>query len=361
MKRHLYFLVAGIMALAACTSEEVVDVSPTQSNAIGFENVVNKNTRAVEGDLTAGSFDNFLIYGYYTKEEMTTPIQIFNGVSVKKGKNSTTGENEWTYDGVRYWIPKCTYYFYAYSCADIALTFGKGSPALTLTNETSVDGRALSIMSYLCDGTHQHDLVCAENEGIIAKENNNPQVSLSFGHALCKVKAVFTTDFPHGYAVKVSNVKISEFDNRADYNVGTGAWKNHKHENDPFINLSIDETDNTVTNASGSSIETSEAFLIPKIYKENEWVKIHFTIEVSKDKNVILQRGITGAWSPNWEKAHIYRYNINISGSAAGIEPIVFAASQELGTSTWDNSTEVNMIFGVDAAADAVEDDDEVN
>lgn len=354
MKKHLLYLAAGIMSLTACTSEEVIDVNHSQSNAIGFENVVNKNSRAVDGDLTSGTFDNFLVYGYYTKEGMTTPVQIFNGVPVSKGKNSTTGEIEWTYDGVRYWIPKCTYYFYAYSCADVALTTGKGSPAMTLTNETSVDGRALAIMSYLCDGTHQHDLVTAESEGIIAKDNNNPQVSLSFGHALCKIKAVFTTDFPDGYQVKVSNVRISEFYNRGDYNVGTGTWSEFKSDGSPFINMPIPEgNSDTMTNAQGSSVETGEIFLIPKQYSNTENAKLHFTIELSKGGEVVLQRNITGTWSPKWEKARIYKYNISISGSSTGIEPIVFAASQSLsGSSAWDTSTEVSMVFGVDAATE---------
>lgn len=356
MKKHLFTLALGLITLTACTSEEVVDVSQTQGNAIGFKNVVNKNSRAVEGDLTSKSFDTFLVYGYYTKEGMTTPIQIFNGVQVLKKKNETTGKDEWTYDGVRYWIPKCTYYFYAYSCADVALTSEKGSPAMTLTNETTIDGRALAIMSYLCDGTHQHDLISAESEGTIAQEKNNPQVSLKFGHALCKIKAVFTTDFPAGYEIKISNVKISEFYNRADFNVGTGVWSAYRNENSPYVNLAVDENNNVVTNAPGSSVETSEIFLIPKQYTTTENTKIHFTIEVSKDNQKILQRNITGTWSPKWEKARIYKYNINITGSSAGIEPIVFAASQSLdASSAWDTSTEVSMVFGIDAAAPANE------
>lgn len=352
MKKYLFLLALGVMALSGCTSSEVIDEESIHSNAIGFKNVVNKSSRAVEGDLTATTFDNFLVYGYYTKEGAAAPIQIFNGVSVTKAKNSE-GKDEWTYDGKRYWVPNCTYYFYGYSCADVALSTGKGRPALTLTNESTVDGRALTILDYLCDGTHQHDLVCAENEAIIAKEANNPQVSLSFGHSLCKIKAVFTTDFPEGYQLKISNVKISEFDNYADYNVGTGIWSNHKMKDAPYINLAIDENKNVVSNTTGSSVETSEIFLIPKIYNSAEYVKLHFTIEVSKDGQSVLTRNINGTWSPNWEKSRIYRYNINITGSTAGIEPIVFAASQKLGETSWDTSTEVNMVFGVDTATPA--------
>lgn len=352
MKKHLFSLAVGVMALTACTSEDIIDVSATQGNAIGFENVVNKNSRVVDGDLTSKTFDNFLVYGYYTKDQMAVPIQIFNGVSVTKSKNATTGKDEWNYDGVRYWIPKCTYYFYAYSCADIALTSNNGSPAMTLTNETTVDGRALAIMSYVCDGTHQHDLVTAENENVVALEKNNPQVALSFGHALCKIKAEFTTDFPAGYQVKISNVKISEFNNKANLNVGTGVWTDHKTDGNPFINLAVDETHNTMTSTPGSFVETAEVFLIPKEYSNTEYTKLHFTIELSKDGEVVLQRNITGTWSPKWNKARVYKYNINITGSSAGIEPIVFAASQSLsGSDAWDTSTEVSMVFGVDAAS----------
>lgn len=347
MKKLLFATAAGLIMLTACTSEEVIDVSPTQGNVIGFKNVVYKNTRAVTGDLTSTSFDNFLAYGYYTKEGMTTPIQIFNGVSVAKSKNSK-GEDEWKYNGVRYWVPNCTYHFYGYSCADIALASGKGTPAMTLTNETSVDGRALSIMGYLCDGTHQHDLVCAESDHILAKDKDNPQVSLGFEHALCKIKAVFTTDFSAGYQVKVSNVKITQFYNRGDYNVGTQVWSNFKIENSPYINMPVDENNNIVTSAPNSAVETAEIFLIPTLYPSTEVVNLHFTIEVSKDGEVVLERSIIGSWAPQWENARIYKYNINITGSSAGIEPIVFAASQQLNGTEWDTSTEVSMVFGVD-------------
>lgn len=355
MKKHLFYLAIGLLTLTACTSEDVIDVSPTQGNAIGFANVINKNTRAIVGDLTNSSFDNFLVYGYYTKEGMTTPIQIFNGVPVKKSKDAA-GKDQWTYDGVRYWVPNCTYNFYAYSCADIELSKGMGSPAMTLTNQSTLDGRALSIFQYLCDGTHQHDLVCAENDGILALEKGNPQVALNFEHALCKVKAVFTTDFPAGYMIKVSNVKITEFDNLADYNVGSKTWSEYKDENAPYINMAIEEKKDIVTNAPNSSVETAEVFLIPKHYASTEYVKLHFSIEITKDNEVVLQRNITGAWSPQWDRANIYKYNINITGSSAGIEPIVFAASQSLsGNSDWDTSGEVNMVFAVDTATQANE------
>lgn len=356
MKNRLFLLALGATALAGCTSTDVIDEG-IQSNAIGFENVINKSSRAVEGDLTNNLFDNFMVYGYYTKPGMTTPIQIFNGVSVRKTIETVDGNvaTKWVYDGTRYWVPGCTYFFYAYSCGDVALSTGMGSPSFSLfdgTNPTT-DDRALTIKQYLCDSNHQHDLVTAENENITAKENGNPEVALTFNHALCKVKANFTTDFPAGYKVYISNVYISSFYNKADYNVGTSTWSNFVGDatNPPYVLLNVPDN-SFVENKVGSEVETTEAFLIPKLYdtKNSENVRLHFKITLSKDDNVILERSIIGTWSPQWVRGNIYRYNISVSGSSAGIEPIIFAAEQSLGNngSSWENSTQLNMVFGVD-------------
>ncbi|MDE5786893.1 MAG: fimbrillin family protein, partial [Duncaniella sp.] len=117
MKNQFFFLALGAVALTACTSEEVVDVS-VQSNAIGFENAVMKQSRADAqvGDLTTDNLDKFMVYGYYTKEGQTAnPIQVFGGDAVTKQNGG------WSYSGTRFWVPDATYSFFAYSCADVAL------------------------------------------------------------------------------------------------------------------------------------------------------------------------------------------------------------------------------------------------
>lgn len=355
MKKHLFLPALVAIALAGCTSSEVLDEG-VQSNAIGFTNVVNKSSRgAVEGDLTNTTFTDFWVYGYYTQHGKTTPIQIFNGVPVHK--EGTT----WTYSGTRYWVPGCNYFFYAYSCADISLANGMGTPAFSLFDDTNptVDDRALSLLGYVCDSSHQHDLVTAENENVLALEKDNPDVSLSFSHALCKIKAVFTTDFPVGYKVYISNVYVSFFYNMADYNIGTSTWSNYSRNMTNPASVVLSVPANSYVQNDGSSttgVTTSEAFFIPKLYdtKNSENVRLYFTIRITKTDNGtetdILERNIFGTWSPQWNKGNIYKYNINITGSSTGIEPIVFAAEQSLsGNDSWDNSTQVSMVFGVDA------------
>lgn len=362
MKKHLLLPALAAIALAGCTSSEVLDEG-VMGNAIGFTNVVNKTSqtsRAIEGDLTSDTFDTFLIYGYYTKEGVATPIQIFNGVPVLKGKNQNN-EDVWTYDDTRYWVPGCTYYFYAYSCGDVSLAADKGNPSMSLfdAQDGNRDNRALTILQYLCDKDHQHDLVYAENENVKATDKGNPEVALPFSHALCKVKAIFSTDFADGYRVLLSNVRVSSFSYRADFNVGSGVWSNFNDgmTNPSHIMLNVPEGA-CVTRT--QTVTSSEAFVIPRKYDNNksENVRLHFSIQVQKNTGTadkpkyetILERNIVGTWSPQWEKGNLYTYNINIAGSAAGVEPIVFAAQQSLsGNTSWDTSTSLDMVFGVDA------------
>ncbi|MDE6403321.1 MAG: hypothetical protein K2K86_05905, partial [Muribaculaceae bacterium] len=60
MKKQFFWLALGVSTLCACTETDVIEESSVQSNAIGFENVIRKTTRAeVTGDLDQDGFDLF--------------------------------------------------------------------------------------------------------------------------------------------------------------------------------------------------------------------------------------------------------------------------------------------------------------
>ncbi|MDE6370697.1 MAG: hypothetical protein K2K92_04325, partial [Duncaniella sp.] len=48
---------------------------------------------------------------------------------------------------------------------------------------------------------------------------------------------------------------------------------------------------------------------------------------------------ITGTWQPNWKLGTAYNYNITVTGTAAGLEPINFVADQTI--NGWPGSTSV--------------------
>lgn len=343
MKKIFLSFATGTLLLTACTSQEVIDES-IQSNAIGFENVINKPTRAdVTGDpnkvLTKSNFDEFYVYGYYTKPGLSlNAIQIFNQEKVQLENGS------WTYTNPRYWNPGATYYFYAYSCGDLKLSNKFGTFSMDISNDKSIDERALMINGYVCDHTHQHDLVYAEKEGMVGKDKSanegeiaNNKVNFQFRHLLSKVDAEFKSDFPEGYQIKVSNVQISNILNKASYNPKATQKKWYGHlsisEEDgtnPYIGLYINDKENIAEN-SKDTVRTGNGFAIPYDYNQQTGgnVTLTFSITVIRDGKEVLQRRLRGNFNPTWTEGHAYTYSITITGTDASLEAIAFETATD--------------------------------
>lgn len=351
-KNHLY-MALGTLALTACTSTDVIEDNSIQGNAIGFENVIDKQTRigtAVD-EMTNSNFDQFQVYGYYTSEkDITNPIQVFSGEPVTKNGNT------WGYVNTRYWVPKATYHFFAYSCSDVALNNTFGTVGLDL-NATG-DNRQLILSGYKCDATHNHDLIYAQSRGHIgieptttnAKPNKN--VSFNFNHILTKIDAQFTSEFDGDYEVEIRDVRIINFRNMGNYRE-SDKWTNVEREKDNLeIKLEFDDKDGgdgigTARAKKGNSDaltpQTHARFMIPYNYVNHD-VQLKFDIKVYKGKgrnentDLVLARTMTGTWSPNWELGKYYTYNIRLTGTTANLQPIVFetAADMNLG---WVNGT----------------------
>ncbi len=356
MKRFFY-LALGVMTLSACTSEEITDVS-SQSNTIGFENVVMKQTRADAqvGDLTNANLDKFIVYGFYTKEgQVANPIQCFGGEAVTKQNGS------WTYSGTRFWVPEATYSFFAYSCGDVALDNKYGTVGLDL-NSTGAD-RQITISNYRCDAFHNHDLVYAQNKEIKAlaktatNPNPNPNVSFKFSHVLTKIDAVFTSEFSNDYDIVIKDVRIINFRNMGTFSQtkgwGNTAVRDNTLEENISMQLEFPTTDGIgVANASQSQAnkpKTMYRYVIPYKYATTD-VQISFTIEVYKGKshtpaNLVLSRNMEGHWAPQWEQGYYYTYNITLTGTVANLQPIVFEVAQDMNDWNQSTSTATDITF----------------
>lgn len=356
MKKSFLYLAAGALALTACTSEEVLDESSIHSNAIGFENVVNKQTRAATEEITNGTFTQFNVFGYYafepTKEsgdpEPDHGILVFNNESVTR---EAPGSTKWNYNNTRYWVPGATYYFYAYNCGNVEkLGAQYGSFSMDVTQPTK-EGRAFKITNYICDNTHQHDLLFDKNEGL--QKAANTTVQFKFDHILTKINAKFFSDFAPEYTIEISNVQVSNIRNKGDYNAFEEKWTNQTRFNtanaddkNPIPYVTLWETENaplvarkggTLTPPVGSTDETPAievedqepttniAFVMPYTYiEDNNVVTISFTATIKKDNDIVLSRNMSGTWKPTWLIGYQYTYNIKIGGSTAGLDAIVF-------------------------------------
>lgn len=369
MKKSIFFLAAGAYALTACTSEEVIDDVVLKQNAIGFETVANKMSRLDDvKDLVGGDLEFFNVYGYYTTPDVensdgtTTPsltaIPVFNNVKVKR---TSTGA-AWTYDGdARYWVPGGHYYFYAYNCgnAEKGLSEQYGKFVFDLEGEKANTERVLKIEDYVCNETHQHDLIYAYNvgqkidgnstpiitsfPGIVASETGNKSVKFQFNHILTKVKAQFASRFPEDYTVNVSDVTINGLYDKATYNPNNG-WdfytktvtypkvfllKTNDAETDELeIKYQLDKDNNLVYTP------THSAFVLPKTYN-NEEVAIKFDIEVVNKDKVVMHKTMVANFKPSWTQGCSYTYNITIDGSAANLEQISFELDETVSLFGW--------------------------
>lgn len=368
MRNLAFLLAASALAFSACTSEEVIDVG-VQSNPIGFENAVLKQSRAgdqaLPGDLTNDSFDKFLVYGYYTLTDQTNnPIQVFSGEAVTKRSDGT-----WGYTNTRYWVPGANYNFFAYSCADIALDNTYGTVGLGLN--VSQSERQMTISNFRCDVSHNHDLIVAQARNLIGKpiteENQTPNtnVALKFEHVLTKIDAIFTSEFSGEYDVVIKDVKIVNFRNIGSFSSNNTKWTAERETNSTgaivpaSIQLSFPNGEG-VANAAyndGTLVrgekkaKTRSVYMIPYSYSQND-VQIIFSLDLYKGEehipaNLVMGRTMTGTWGPNWEAGKYYTYNIRLTGTAANLQPIVFETSQDMNLDGWSSgsSTATDISF----------------
>lgn len=274
---------------------------------------------------------------------------MFHDLPVKRQADGT-----WSYKtdevGYRYWIPGGHYYFYAYSCGAVSkldTNAGYDSFTMDMTNDLAPSDRVLKINNYICDASHQHDLVYASNtgdamNGIIALASGNSLVSFQFKHLLSKVSAQFVNKFPAGYTAEISNVTIENIRNIGDYNPNAaGGWQNQVRSasgpglvyllntNNPEINPISAEKDKTCT--------TQSAYVIPFAYSgseatsetESTWVYIKFTITLYADNVKVTQKELTGKFNPSWKAGYNYLYSIELSGTAANFQAIGFTVATD--------------------------------
>lgn len=350
MAKRLFLLAAGALALSACTSEDVLDDAAASRNLIRFENVVNKPSRAVV-DLTTGTLQHFNVFGFYTKtDDANIAHAEFDNVTVTNG-----GSGIWNYDksNARYWVPGATYYFYAYSCGSVE---GPNEQfKVDMAGQKAASTRVLEIENYICDNTHQHDLIVASNTGLTITEGYNNAVSLQFTHALSKLKAKFTVkDFLAGYDVVIKNVSVRNIRNQGNYKFGAGWETLERSDFSPFVYLQNTTGEGNqpkedlltakVTGELPVSVETNSAYVIPCAYSSAN-VSLYFEVDVMHGNDPIITGvPLTATFKPEWQEGYSYLYNVEVTPESLKMNKITFTVemsdwADDNGTNSEDHST----------------------
>ena len=240
MKKNLFFIAMALVALASCTSDEMVEVTTPQDNspsdvskAIVFSPTTKNVTRAdLYGSDAATKLGNkFVVYGtkHAAAEDKTADNDavVYNNfqVAYTASTANTTASNssDWEYvglqaydptptrQGIKYWDYSAAqgYTFYAFSSSDIS--YPKNSSDKVEVTKVTSDGTSLYNKGYevtVKDGATLNNLYFSDRVPV-AKTDYDKIVSFTFRNIGAKIRVGFYETIP-GYSVTIDNFYIDE-------------------------------------------------------------------------------------------------------------------------------------------------------
>lgn len=268
------FLAAAAVALASCSSDELVNNSAVNEAPIAF-NVGQKNiTRAEPQQLEKAGYTSFGVWAYKYKAGDTNPAVVMSNYQVgcagyggfSKDKVKT---GEWFYEGLgssnnqvlHYWDPlynNTKFFAYAPYKTDKSV-------------ECDATAKTLTISASYNKASEENDIIYAGNVMLNAEHK---EVPLQFKHLGAKVMLKFYEEIP-GYSVKLINVKDDSETGKgiqltpAKYTVENGKPKYEKDYYYTAYDAVIDFSDmsNITVDAKDLAAATTEKTLNNLIFK----------------------------------------------------------------------------------------------
>lgn len=266
MKKHLVLGALAVLALAACTKSEVVEIN--KGNEISLTAVTGKNlTKAVDGYCNNSLPADFDVWA------ATDGKKYFEAQTYKKEGTSNTYKSE----TARYW-PTTDVDFFA------AKNYG-GSATLTATDPTSLAVADYTVPTTVAD---QKDFIYAVKKG--AKKADGAAI-LNFRHALSQIEfqaknsnsgiyvEISGVTIKNVYSVGDFSVNVATTNNFVDHTLGaadsdirTGrcTWENPETAVDyaltfsPAVALESTATSLSVTDPTGKEYNDKTMYLIPQ-------------------------------------------------------------------------------------------------
>lgn len=333
MKKSIFLLAATAVVMASCSNDETIAVADSQ--AISFDNFVNKTSRA--NDATLSNVSTMKVCGY-----MSDPlVQIFTDVVVTK-----QASGEWTYDPVQFWSAGKNYYFVA-----TASQFQTDNSAL----KHSLDGEivppqlpsdfygfgSLTFDNQKANG-HEDALYAyatASTPNPIASAPD--KVQFAFKHILSRVHFTFKNDMSSSaYMMKVKNVVI----NNAASKGSVALNSSELNWGDFDGSFALKYVDSNKSFGQGGFSETENNFVIPS----SAVLNISFDVEVYLNGTLLSTYNHVGRDLPATEFKSGYSYNFIASLDENNVNPgnpmypIEFNVSSVEG---WEDAADSNIEF----------------
>ena len=340
----------GIAAMAAltlvsCSSDDLNSLSDNSSKneAISFDSYLGRSAVAVHGsrgsELTKDALqkltDGFCVFGNYSSTEGT-------GITPTYGKNWFDNEqvtydktkSKWTYDPLKYWLPKGHIDFLAYA------PFNAG----TVKDPYSLD---FNVSSTIAD---QIDLLWAHADNQIKAK---PVVTFHFNHALAKIGyTVKTNVVGTGTTITLNKITLAgSEDGTSDapfYTSGTIDLSKANDASDLWTNqlgkqkftwfdgtkLLTSTSASNNSNISGNPANSDEnyLFVIPQDFTgaDKLYVVVEYTITYNTGEQETMTNKVSKQLSYEFKQGKAYMINLTV-----GLTPIEFNAD----VTGWDPIT----------------------
>ena len=339
----IFFAGAAVLALAACSKNEVVE---TNDHAIGFSNYAPKvvDSRA-DATLVNGtelvSDQKFVVYGYNQKAaDFSTSLNptFMPGVQVTyNGGNTleTAGSN--TYSPTRYW-PKDE--------ANNKLAFYAYYPVSTYVVPTVTAGLGYYAVTVDTDPSKNVDFLVADlvKDQAYSKTENTGAVMLNFRHQLAKVQFLVNTNVEgNDTKVTLNSLTVKQVKTSGTLTPAYGtdfstAWSGQAASKDfPVYSSDMHLSTTAVIK------DTAHTYLmVPQTLGDDVVATVVYTYQTGTDEAVTNTVDVklntivsNNAAITSWEKNNNIVYTFTI-----GLQPIKFAAS----VTDWDAEKDGNVV-----------------
>lgn len=339
----ILFAGAAVLALAACSKNEVVE---TNDHAIGFSNYIPKTvTGRADATFVNGnklvSGQKFVVYGYNQKAASfatTLNPTFMPGVEVTyNGGNTlaTAGNN--TYSPTRYW-PKDE--------ANNKLAFYAYYPVSTYVVPTVTEGLGSYAVTVDTDPSKNVDFLVADlvKDQVYSSTNGTGAVMLNFKHQLAKVKFLVNTNVEDtDTKVTLNSLTVKQVKTTGTLTPAYGtdfstAWSGQATPTD----FPVYSTDMVLGSTAVTNDDAHTYLMVPQTLGNDVVATVVYTYQTGSDEavtntvNVKLNDIVSGdAAITSWEKNNYIVYTFTI-----GLQPIKFAAS----VTEWDAEKDGNVV-----------------
>lgn len=192
MKKNLLFLASGLIILASCSKDELIEVN--NSGNIKFRPAIGAVTRA-NNVLNKSNMGSFKVTAYSDAETSN----FFTDLEVESKDQGNTWNTKKTY----YWPTSGTLKFFAYSPKDIS--------------NVSIDNNSQKIADFSPaeDVATQKDVVVSVNTGT-KEQNEQSGVNINFKHILSQIEVQAKCSNPN-IQVEVKGIKLCQIPSKSTF------------------------------------------------------------------------------------------------------------------------------------------------